>query len=260
VLFDLRSPRRRRAVQVVFGSLAALFAISFVGFGIGSGGLNGGLFDALGLTDSSGGSATTGFDSDIEDAQAKVEQNPRDQQALLDLVTLNLQKGNSELDIDQTTGQPSVNSDSEEAFNDAADAWDRYLKLKPVKPESGAALQMAGAFFLLAQGATSATDAQIQVANAADAQKIAAEQNPSTGNLNQLALYLYFAGRFAQGDSAAARAVATAPAPQRNQLRSQFEQLKKQAQQLQQAVKQEAQGASQGGNPLEQGGGALSGG
>ncbi len=258
MLFDLQSPRRRRVVQVVFGSLAALFAISFVGFGIGSSG-TGGIFDALGLTNSSGPAATS-FDDQISDAENKIEQNPRDQQALLELVTLELQAGNSQLDIDQTTGQPSVTSDAEDHFNAAADAWDRYLKLDPAKPDSGAALQMSGAFFLLAQSATTATEAQLQVANAAQAQRVAAEQNPSTGNLNQLALYLYFAGRFAEGDRAAAEAVAKAPAPQRNGLRTQLEQLKKQAKQLEQSVKQEAKGAAQGGNPLEQGGGALSGG
>ena len=252
-------------VQVVFGGLALLFAVSFVGFGIGSGGSGGGLFDALGLTDSSGGSGGSSFDSDIEDAQNQLEEHPRDQQALLDLVTLNLQKGNSQLELDENTGAPTVTSDAEESFNDAADAWDRYLKLNPPHPDSGAAVQLASSFFLIAQSASTAADAQAAVGNAADAQQVAADENPSAGTLNQLALYLYFAGRFDAGDSAAARAVATAPPAQRNALRTQLEQLKKQAESFEKQVKQEAKGAAQGGNPLEQGGGggsagALSGG
>src|SRR5262245_21430828 len=147
MLFDLRSPRRRRVVQIVFGGLALLFAVSFIGFGIGSGGLNGGLFDALGLTDSSG-RAGGGFATEVNDAEAKVEAQQRNEQAWADLTVLYLQAGNSQLDIDQSTGQPSVTSDAEEDFNKAADAWDRYLKLNPKNPDSAVALQMAGAFFL----------------------------------------------------------------------------------------------------------------
>ena len=48
MIFDLKSGKRRRVVQVVFGVLAFIFFISFVGFGIGSGSA-GGIFDALGI-------------------------------------------------------------------------------------------------------------------------------------------------------------------------------------------------------------------
>ena len=48
MLFDLKTGKRRRVVQVVFGFLAFIFFISFVGFGIGSD-VSGGLFDAIGL-------------------------------------------------------------------------------------------------------------------------------------------------------------------------------------------------------------------
>ena len=37
MLFDLQSPRRKRVVQVVFGGLAVIFAVSFVFLGIGTG-------------------------------------------------------------------------------------------------------------------------------------------------------------------------------------------------------------------------------
>jgi hypothetical protein len=48
MIFDLKSGKRRRVVQVVFGFLAFIFFISFVGFGIGSD-VSGGIFDAIGL-------------------------------------------------------------------------------------------------------------------------------------------------------------------------------------------------------------------
>ena len=48
MIFDLKSGKRRRVVQIVFGFLAFVFFISFVGFGIGSD-VSGGIFDAIGL-------------------------------------------------------------------------------------------------------------------------------------------------------------------------------------------------------------------
>ena len=76
MLFDLQSGKRRRVVQVVFGALAFIFLISFVGFGIGSPG-TGGIFDAIGL---GGDSASTGnpqFDQQIDDAEARVADEPQ---------------------------------------------------------------------------------------------------------------------------------------------------------------------------------------
>ena len=55
MIFDLKSGKRRRVVQVVFGFLAFIFFISFVGFGIGSD-VTGGIFDALGI---GGGSSSS---------------------------------------------------------------------------------------------------------------------------------------------------------------------------------------------------------
>jgi hypothetical protein len=48
MLFDLQSGRRRRVIQVVFGALAVIFAVSFVFFGIGSE-VGGGFADSLNL-------------------------------------------------------------------------------------------------------------------------------------------------------------------------------------------------------------------
>ena len=257
MLFDLQSPGRRRIIKVVYAVLAALLFVGLVGFGIGSNVSGGGLSDLFG----GGGSADTSFDSEISDAEKKLETNPKDVQARLDLVTLHLQAGNSQLDVDQSTGQTVLTSDAEDSFNKAADAWDAYLKTKPAKPDSGAAMQMAGTFFLLAQNSTSADDARTQVQAAADAQQVAVDVNPSRGNLGNLAPYLYFAGDFAKADQVAAQAVAKAPKGQQAQLQKQFDSIKQQAEAFEKQLKQEQkQGASQGSNPLENSGGSLSGG
>lgn len=258
MLFDLQSPGRRRVIKVVYSVLAALLFVGLVGFGIGSSAAGGGLSD---IFSGGGGSADTGFESEISDAENKVETNPKDAQAQLDLVTLNLQAGNAQLDVDESTGQTVLTSDAEDSFNKAADAWDAYLKLKPAKPDSGAALQIAGTFFLLAQNSTSAADARAQVQAAADAQQVAVDVNPSRGNLGNLAPYLYFAGDFAKADQVAAQAVAKAPKDEQAQLQKQFDAIKKQGEAFETQVKKEQkQGSSAGSNPLESSGGALGGG
>jgi tetratricopeptide (TPR) repeat protein len=257
VLFDLQSPGRRRIIKVVYSLLAILLLVGLVGFGIGSSVSGGGLSDLFG----GGGSADAGFDSQISDAQDKLDANPKNAKAQLELVTLYLQSGNAQLDADQSTGQTIVTSDSEDSFNKAADAWDAYLKLKPKQPDTGAALQIAGTFFLLAQNSTTAADARAQVKAAADAQQVAVDANPSRGNLGNLALYLYFAGEFDKANQVSAEAIAKAPPGQQAQLKKQLDQFQQQGEAFEKQVKQEAkQGAQSGANPLDNTGGALGGG
>lgn len=256
MLFDLQSPGRRRIIKVVYAMLAILLAVGLVGFGIGSD-ASGGISEIFG----GGGSADTGFEDEIDDAEAKVQTNPKDAKAQLELVTLNLQAGNAQLDVDESTGQTVVTSEAEESFNKAADAWDAYLKLKPAKPDTGAALQMAGTFFLLAQNSTSAADARSQVQAAADAQQVAVDADASRGNLGNLALYLYFAGRFEQADQVAAQSIAKEPKDQRAQLQKQFDGIKAQAEAFEkQVAKEKKEGAESGSNPLGGAGDALGGG
>ena len=257
MLFDLRDPRRKNAIRVIYAMLAVLMGGGLILFGIG-GEVSGGLFEGLGIGSGSGGST---FEDQIEDAEKEAEENPRDQQALLDLVTLNIQAGNEQAEgIDEQTQFPIFGADSEESFGKAADAWDRYLSLKPPEPDSGAALLLAQSFFQLAVNADTAADARADVDNAAEAQRVAAEENPGLANYRDLAQYLYLAGKFPAGDRAAAQAVAAAPPGQRKQLRKQIEQGEQGARQFDKQVKAEAKGTGQGGNPLEESGGALGGG
>jgi len=255
VLFDLRSPRRRVAIKFIYGTLAVLMGGGLIFFGIGSD-ASGGLSEVFG-----GGSADSGFEDQIEEAEKQVEENPRDQAALVALVTSNLQAGNQQAEgIDEQSGYPIVGSDSEESFNQAAEAWARYLALKPKRPDPTAALQLANAYFVLAVNADSAASAQIDLENAAEAQRIAADGNPIVGNLNSLATYLYLAGKFEQGDRVAAQLLAKASPGQRKQLQKQLEAVEQQGRSFQKQVDAEAKGAAAGGNPLEQPGGLGGGG
>ena len=257
MLFDLQSPGRRRVIKVVYAMLAILLAVGLVGFGIGSD-ATGGISEIFGGS----GSTDTGFEEEIEDAEKRVEANPKDAAAQLELVTLYIQQGDGQLDADEATGQTIVTADASESYNQAADAWAAYLALKPPKPDTGAALRVANVYFLLAQNSASAAEAQTAVENAAEAQQVAADADPSRGNLGNLALYLYFAGKFAEGDAAADQSAAKTPKAEQGTTRKQLEQIRQQAEAFQKQVAQEKkQGASgEGENPLGGAGGALGGG
>lgn len=252
MLFDLQSPGRRRIIKVVYALLAILLAVGLVGFGIGSD-ATGGLSEIF----TGGGGAETGFEDEIEDAEKRAQENPKSPNAQLELVTLNIQQGNQQLEVDEATGQTSMTPEAAESFGKAADAWAAYLKTKPKKPDGGAAIQLASSQFLLAQNAGSATEARTQLENAAEVQQVAVDADPSRGNLGNLALYLYFAGRFAAADAAADRALAETPKDDRKSSAEQFDQLRKQAEAFAKQLEQERkQGAAAQGNPLGGAGGS----
>jgi hypothetical protein len=250
VLFDLQSPGRRRIIKVVYAMLAILLAVGLVGFGIGSD-ATGGISEIFGQ----GGGADTGFEDEIEDAEKRAEENPKDPAAQVALVNLYIQQGRQQLDVDEATQQPIVTSEAEESYNKAADSFAAYLALKPKRLDSAAALQMAGAFFLLAQGQQSLTDAVAEVENAAEAQQVAVDAEPSRGNLGNLAFYLLLAGQFDRADAVIAQAVA------KGSKESEFAQARQQGEALQKQLKQEQKqgAAAEGENPLGGAGGALGG-
>jgi tetratricopeptide (TPR) repeat protein len=256
MLFDLQSPGRRRVIKVVYSILAGLLAIGLIGFGIGSD-APAGLSELFG-----GGGADAGLEDAVEDREKDVEENPTDPNAQIELVLAHIQLGNSRLEQDPETGQARAGEDAKESFNQAADAWDAYLALKPPKPDTTAALQVGQIYFVLAQNSTTAAEARAEVASAAAAQQIAADANPTTGNLNNLALYLFFAGEFEAARAAAQQAIAKADTQDRKGLQQQFDQLEKSAQAFQKQIETEQkQGAAGGGeNPLSEPGGALGGG
>ena len=81
MLFDLRSGARRRTVKVVYLGLALLMFVGFVGFGIGSSGLVGGIGDAITGNGSSGGgdnAAVERLTTQVQTADAKAKAAPTD--------------------------------------------------------------------------------------------------------------------------------------------------------------------------------------
>jgi hypothetical protein len=265
VLFDLQTPRRRRVVRIVFGGLALIFAISFVFLGVGTGG---GGFSFSDLFGGGGGSSATAFDSDIEAAQKQLQVNPNDPTALGNLVRLQYSAANANTD---SNGAPT--SDGEQHLQEAADAWNKYVKASNNDPSASTAVYALNTFDLLARvnfasarTDTSTTDALTDVTAAVDSWKTAAqaqqvliEKQPKQATTNSyanLAQYLYLAGDTKGGDAALANAKQASGADPQT-LDTQFKSIQQLGQQLQAAIKQlNTQQQSQG----TTGGGAAGGG
>jgi hypothetical protein len=248
VLFDLKSGRRRRVVQVVFGGLAFLFFISFVGFGIGSD-ATGGIFDALGLGGSGGGSTNPQYEEQIEDAESKLETSPEDQRALLDLARYHYLSATSEgVETDPETGTTVVTEDARSELEEAVAAWERYLKAKPRRPDTGTAANVAQAYVLLA-------DAD----GAARAQEIVANEQDSSAAYGQLAYYLYADLDLPGGDAAAEKAIAAAEPADRQRIRKSLAQIAAQAQKQKQKLEQQQDDPTGTEQQLEDPFGALGG-
>ena len=268
MLFDLQSPRRRRVVRIVFGGLAAIFAISFVFLGVGTGG---GGFSFSDLFGSGGGSSSTSFDGDIKTAQEKLATNPNDPTTLATLVRLQYSAGNASAD---SNGAPT--SDSEDHYREAADAWNKYFKASGGKPNAASAIYALNVFdvlaridFSAARGDTSASEALSDITSAVGEWKIAGQaqqvlinERPNQVTANSyatLAQYLYLAGDTKGANQAVAKAK-TAKGANPQAIDSQLKQVQQLGPQLQAAIKQltkQQQQQSQGGGAT--GGGATGG-
>jgi hypothetical protein len=250
MLFDLRG-KRRHVVQVSFSILALLFLVGFLGFGIGVGGGPGGIFDALGISNSSNsGSATAVFQDHIDKANEKLAKNPKDTQALLTLANNEYLLGKSGVSQDQTTGQISITNDAHTDLGEAADAWTKYLKLNKGKPDLTTAFSMVNVYVIL-------NDAN----GAVKTQQVIASAKPSANAYGQLAYFQYASGDISGGDASRDKALSLASKSQRKALDTQltqvrtqgvkFKQQQKKAQQAQQAQQQSGGATTPGSNPLQ---------
>ena len=270
MLFDLQSPRRRRVIRVSFAILAAIFAISFVFLGVGTGG---GGFSISDLFGNGGGSdASSAFDDDINAAEQKLAANPNDDVALAQLVQLHYQAGTAGVQIDQDTGEQSLTSESQQHFAESVDAWTKYKKLTGDKAARAPASIAYQAYYTLAQvdfsdaiGSTDSTEQlqglQATVADlkgAAEAQAVVAAAQPSVQNWAKVADAYYLAGDDQGAQGAIAEATKIDPkqgAQLDTQLKNSKEQGAKFTTAINQLTKQQQQAQSGGG-----GGGAAGGG
>ena len=229
MLFDLSSGKRKRVVQVVYATLALLMGGSLVLFGIGSD-APGGILDAVGLGSNSDGDSNPQYEDQINNAEDKLEADPKNAAALLNLTRYEYLSANSQITQDPETGAIDTPPEAQTDLEQAVDAWQRYLKTDPENPDPSVAANAGQAYVLL-------NDA----AGAAEAQRIVAEDQNTTAAYGQLAYYLYFDFQFKDGDAAAAKAVELADASEREQTKKNLERTAEAMRQRQEQVEKAAE-------------------
>lgn len=213
MLFDLRG-KRRRMVQVVYLVLAVLMGGGLVLFGIG-GDVQGGLVDAFtgGNSSGSGGGANL-VDKRIERNEKALKANPRNTNAMKELVRAHYQLATD--NADPNTGQFA--SKGKEELRKASALWERYLATIGDKaPDSSLASVMLQAY---------AETALNDPAKGVTVAEIVAEARPSAQAYYALAEFASKAGQSRKADLAGKKAVELAPKDQRAALKAQLELLK----------------------------------
>jgi tetratricopeptide (TPR) repeat protein len=221
MLFDLKG-RRKRLVQVTYVVLAVLFGGSLVLFGTGSS-VSGGLIDAI--TGNSGGSDSSVFKDQVERTKKAAARRPKSEEAWLDVVRAEFNLAASPDGSDPETGQ--LTGDGQQAILETAGAWERYLKLKPKKPDPATAQ-----FAALAYGALQ------DYGKAVETQAISARARPNANAYFQLADFAYRAGDVKAGDRAGKKAVQLTPSDQRNSVKDLINQIKKDGARIAKAVEE----------------------
>lgn len=242
MLFDLQG-KRKRFVQVIYAFLALLIGGGLVFFGIGGAG-GGGLLDAVGVG-GDGTQSSANYDDQIEKAEDTLSSNPNDQRALLALAEYRFLDAQDEREQDDQ-GNYQITEGTIDGYEGAADAWERYLKTKPEKPDEDIAGVMVQVYPVLYSVDTARQDAILD--QLVEAARINAEASPGLGTWQELATFAYYAGNDELGDQAAKKAIAEAPdATTRKQLEQGFERVQKQAALDAKRRKQEQQAAGETG-------------
>jgi hypothetical protein len=205
MLFDLQG-KRRRLVQATYLILAILMGGGLVLFGVGSGDISGGLFDAITGKDSnsSNNSAVT---KRIERDEKALKLNPKNQTALVDLVRAHYQLAAD--DADPNTG--AFGPDGKNELAKAANAWERYVAAVD-KPSDALASLMLQAY---GENGLNKPD------KAAQAAELIATKRPSAQAYLVLTTYAAKAGQTRKAELAGQKAIDLAPKSQKQAVKKQ---------------------------------------
>jgi hypothetical protein len=203
MVFDTRG-RRKHVIRVVYAILALLMGASlFLVVGpvnIGS---------LLGNQTSSGNAAKV-YEEQAERIERRLAREPTSEDLLLSLTRARIGAGSAEVETDETTGARTVPLSAKRHFEAAEESWHRYLKQAGGEPNATAAQLVAQTAFQQAESSTTVAEAVEHVANATEAQKLAAEQQPTLGSLSTLAIYQYYNGEPAAAERTTRQAAAKA--------------------------------------------------
>lgn len=152
---------------------------------------------------------------EVREAELTAKPNPRDAEALARLIRARYLAAAT----DGNVSRDGFSAAGTAQLRKAAADWERYLALKPRRPD----VQLASVMVQVVN-----VNALNQPRRAALAQELVVEQRrpPNASLFAQLALLYYQAGQRAAGDKAAGRAVQLSPPGQRAPLRRQLRQLR----------------------------------
>ena len=214
MLFDLQG-KRRRLVQAMYLILAILMGGGLVLFGVGSGDISGGLFDAITGKDSNNNSSINStVNNRIKRDQNALKLNPRNQAALADLVRSHYQLATE--DADPNTG--AFGTDGKSELEKASSAWQRYINVvdKPSDSLAGLMLQAYGEGGLNKPG------------DAAKAAQLVSSARPSWQAYLTLTAYAAKAGDTRTAELAGQKAIELAPRAQKKLVKQQVAAVKAQ--------------------------------
>ena len=207
MLFDLQG-KRRRLVQGTYLILAILMGGGLVLFGVGSGDISGGLFDAItGKDSNSTSSANSAVTKRIEKDKKALALNPKNQAALADLVRSHYQLATDDTDVN--TG--AFGSEGKAELEKASAAWKRYIAAAE-KPSDSLASLMLQAY---SEGGLNKPD------EAATAAELIANARPSPQAYLTLTTYAAKAGQTRKAKLAGLKAVDLAPKGQKKLVKKQ---------------------------------------
>ncbi len=253
MLFDLKSGKRRRVVQVVFGGLALLFAVGFIGFGIGGETGGGGILDAVGLGGDGGNPSTSAqFEQQIDDAEAKLAEDPKDPKALEDLARYRYLSGQSQLEFDES-GATTITEEARSEWNLALEAFERLESQDPDQVDVQVVGQIVCAYVPSSCFPLTGDPGLVDFDGAVQAQRLLVEQDSNPQSLTGLAYFQLASGDIDGGRKTADEAIAQASGSEREDLEKQFDQLITEAARIQKAQKQAGQqeGAATGEGGLQ---------
>jgi tetratricopeptide (TPR) repeat protein len=226
MLFDLRGSGRRRAVKIVYITLAFLIGGGLVFFGIGGGGaLSGGLVDAITSSDGGGGVNVDRFRAAEQKATREARADPQNAALWAAVARARFNLASAGENVNQSTGEFSDQGKAE--LQAAGRAWEEHLKLAGNKADSRVAGLMVQAYSVLGE-----------FDKAAEAQEVIALDRDSSGAYAQLALLAYQAGQTRKGDLARDKALKLTDPDMRQNIKGQLDQARAQA------VLQSGQGAA----------------
>jgi hypothetical protein len=255
MLFDIRG-KRRHVVKVVYGILAVLMGLSlFLVTGIGN---IGDLFG--GGTESSNGAAV--YEEQATRIERKLSKSPEDQELLTALMRARLNAGNQL--VQQTSEGAVISPETVSQYQQASDAWSKYLNATD-EPSASSAQLIAPPLVTLAEAGSSPADFESNIAAAAEAQEIVAKQRPSLNSWSTLAIYTYFNFDYPAAEKAEAEAIKLAGSKaKRETVENQLGEYKKSAKEAEKQLKaveaqNKAAGAAAGKEALQNPLGGLGG-